>query len=140
MCSIRSDAALFEDAYLDVPFDLGDVLWIVTATDAGRISLRPPRPNAPETADTTAGSTRVADATRAPGDPTHQTVLGTTLSCNHVCMTWCPHDDLAVRFDADRMFVSDAAAARAVLRDRRPTPFFSTPTAGVLLDVPFRTC
>ena len=27
----------FEDAYLDVPFDLGDVLWIVTATDAGRI-------------------------------------------------------------------------------------------------------
>ena len=27
----------FQDAYLDVPFDLCDVLWIVTATDAGRI-------------------------------------------------------------------------------------------------------
>ena len=27
----------FKDAYLDVPFDLSDALWIVTATDAGRI-------------------------------------------------------------------------------------------------------
>ena len=27
----------FRDAYLDVPIDLADVLWIVTATDAGRI-------------------------------------------------------------------------------------------------------
>ena len=27
----------FKDAYLDVPFDLCDVLWIVTATDPGRI-------------------------------------------------------------------------------------------------------
>ena len=28
----------FRDAYLDVPFDLCDVLWIATATDPGRIS------------------------------------------------------------------------------------------------------
>ncbi len=27
----------FEDAYVEVPFDLSDALWIVTATDAGRI-------------------------------------------------------------------------------------------------------
>ena len=27
----------FKDAYLDVPFDLSDALWIVTATDAGEI-------------------------------------------------------------------------------------------------------